>query len=176
MPTACSPKQIDQPLHLGITEAGGLRGGTVKSAIGLGMLLYEGIGDTIRISLAADPVEEVKVGFDILKSLKLRSNGINFVACPSCSRQNFDVIGTMNELERRLEDVRTPMDVAVIGCIVNGPGRGAGGRCRPDRRHTEQPDLRGRRAGPQGQQRELSSIISSRSSASALRASSRTRA
>lgn len=115
-------KQIEQPLHLGITEAGALRGGTVKSAIGLGMLLYEGIGDTIRISLAADPVEEVKVGFEILKSLKLRSNGINFVACPSCSRQNFDVIGTMNELERRLEDVRTPMDVAVIGCIVNGPG------------------------------------------------------
>lgn len=115
-------KEIEQPLHLGITEAGGFRGGTVKSAIGLGMLLYEGIGDTIRISLAADPVQEIKVGFDILKSLKLRSNGINFVACPSCSRQNFDVIGTMNELERRLEDVRTPMDVAVIGCIVNGPG------------------------------------------------------
>lgn len=115
-------KEIDQPLHLGITEAGGLRGGTVKSSIGLGMLLYEGIGDTIRISLAADPVQEVKVGFDILKSLKLRSNGINFVACPSCSRQNFDVIGTMNELEQRLDDIRTPMDVAVIGCIVNGPG------------------------------------------------------
>jgi (E)-4-hydroxy-3-methylbut-2-enyl-diphosphate synthase len=115
-------KQIDQPLHLGITEAGGLRGGTVKSAIGLGMLLYDGIGDTIRISLAADPVQEVKVGFDILNSLKLRSNGINFIACPSCSRQNFDVIGTMNELENRLEDIRTPMDVAVIGCIVNGPG------------------------------------------------------
>jgi len=115
-------RQIEQPLHLGITEAGALRGGTVKSAIGLGMLLYEGIGDTIRISLAADPVEEVKVGFEILKSLKLRSNGINFVACPSCSRQNFDVIGTMNELERRLDDIRTPMDVAVIGCIVNGPG------------------------------------------------------
>ncbi|WP_439106426.1 flavodoxin-dependent (E)-4-hydroxy-3-methylbut-2-enyl-diphosphate synthase [Congregibacter sp.] len=115
-------KEIDQPLHLGITEAGGFRGGTVKSSIGLGMLLYEGIGDTIRISLAADPVQEVKVGFDILKSLKLRSNGINFVACPSCSRQNFDVIGTMNELEQRLDDIRTPMDVAVIGCIVNGPG------------------------------------------------------
>ena len=114
--------QIEQPLHLGITEAGGLRGGTVKSAVGLGMLLMEGIGDTMRVSLAADPVEEVKVGFEILKSLKLRTNGINFVACPSCSRQNFDVIGTMNELERRLEDVRTPMDVAVIGCIVNGPG------------------------------------------------------
>ena len=115
-------QQIEQPLHLGITEAGALRGGTVKSAVGLGMLLMEGIGDTIRVSLAADPVEEVKVGFEILKSLKLRTNGINFVACPSCSRQNFDVIGTMNELERRLEDIRTPMDVAVIGCIVNGPG------------------------------------------------------
>ncbi|MEP5567616.1 MAG: flavodoxin-dependent (E)-4-hydroxy-3-methylbut-2-enyl-diphosphate synthase, partial [Halioglobus sp.] len=115
-------KEIDQPLHLGITEAGGLRGGTVKSSVGLGMLLMDGIGDTIRISLAADPVEEVKVGFDILKSLKLRSNGINFIACPSCSRQNFDVVGTMNSLEQRLEDIRTPMDVAVIGCIVNGPG------------------------------------------------------
>ena len=114
--------QIEQPLHLGITEAGGLRGGTVKSSVGLGMLLMDGIGDTIRISLAADPVEEVKVGFDILKSLKLRANGINFIACPSCSRQNFDVIGTMNALEQRLEDIRTPMDVAVIGCIVNGPG------------------------------------------------------
>jgi (E)-4-hydroxy-3-methylbut-2-enyl-diphosphate synthase len=115
-------QQIEQPLHLGITEAGGLRGGTVKSAIGIGMLLRDGIGDTLRVSLAADPVEEVKVGFEILKSLKLRSNGINFIACPSCSRQNFDVIGTMNILEQRLEDIRTPMDVAVIGCIVNGPG------------------------------------------------------
>jgi (E)-4-hydroxy-3-methylbut-2-enyl-diphosphate synthase len=115
-------KQIDQPLHLGITEAGGLRGGTVKSAVGIGMLLMEGIGDTLRVSLAADPVEEVKVGFEILKSLKLRTNGINFIACPSCSRQNFDVIATMNTLEQRLEDVRTPMDVAIIGCIVNGPG------------------------------------------------------
>ena len=114
--------QIEQPLHLGITEAGGIRGGTVKSAVGLGMLLTEGIGDTIRVSLAADPVEEIKVGFEILKSLKLRTNGINFIACPSCSRQNFDVISTMNELESRLDDVRTPMDVAVIGCIVNGPG------------------------------------------------------
>ena len=114
--------QIEQPLHLGITEAGGLRAGTVKSAIGLGMLLMEGIGDTIRISLAADPVEEVKVGWDILKSMRLRAKGINFVACPSCSRQNFDVIATMNELERRLEDVREPLDVAVIGCYVNGPG------------------------------------------------------
>ena len=115
-------RQIEQPLHLGITEAGGLRGGTVKSAVGLGMLLMDGIGDTLRVSLAADPVEEVKVGFDILKSLQLRANGINFIACPSCSRQNFDVVGTMNMLEQRLEDIRTPMDVAVIGCIVNGPG------------------------------------------------------
>lgn len=114
--------QIDQPLHLGITEAGGLRSGTVKSAAGLGMLLMQGIGDTIRISLAADPVEEIKVGFDLLKSLKLRSKGINFVACPSCSRQNFDVISTINELERRVEDITTPLDVAIIGCIVNGPG------------------------------------------------------
>lgn len=115
-------QQIEQPLHLGITEAGGLRSGTVKSSVGLGMLLMEGIGDTIRISLAADPVEEIKVGWDMLKSLKLRSKGINFIACPSCSRQNFDVIKTMNELESRLEDIRTPMDVAVIGCVVNGPG------------------------------------------------------
>ncbi len=114
--------RIDQPLHLGITEAGALRGGTVKSAVGLGMLLMDGIGDTIRVSLAADPVEEVKVGYEILKSLKLRSKGINFIACPSCSRQNFDVIGTMNELETRLEDIQTPLDVAVIGCFVNGPG------------------------------------------------------
>lgn len=114
--------QIEQPLHLGITEAGGLRSGTVKSSVGLGMLLMDGIGDTIRISLAADPVEEIKVGWDILKSLKLRNKGINFIACPSCSRQNFDVIKTMNELEARLEDIKTPMDVAVIGCVVNGPG------------------------------------------------------
>ncbi len=114
--------QIDNPLHLGVTEAGGLRSGTVKSAIALGALLMDGIGDTLRISLAADPVEEVKVGFDILKSLGLRTKGINFIACPSCSRQNFDVITTVNALESRLEDVRTPLDVAIIGCIVNGPG------------------------------------------------------
>ncbi|MDO6682557.1 MULTISPECIES: flavodoxin-dependent (E)-4-hydroxy-3-methylbut-2-enyl-diphosphate synthase [unclassified Oceanobacter] len=114
--------QIEQPLHLGITEAGGLRGGTVKSSIGLGLLLWDGIGDTIRVSLAADPVQEVKVGWDMLKSLKVRSRGINFIACPSCSRQNFDVIKTMNDLETRVEDIRTNMDVAVIGCVVNGPG------------------------------------------------------
>ena len=114
--------QIDQPLHLGITEAGGLRSGTVKSAIGMGLLLMEGIGDTIRISLAADPVEEVRVGFDLLKSLHLRNKGINLIACPSCSRQNFDVIRMVNELERRTEDITMPLDVAVIGCVVNGPG------------------------------------------------------
>ena len=114
--------QIEQPLHLGITEAGGLRSGTVKSAVGLGMLLAEGIGDTLRISLAADPVEEIKVGFDILKSLHLRSKGINLIACPSCSRQRFNVIAAVNELEQRLEDITEPMDVAVIGCVVNGPG------------------------------------------------------
>ncbi|WP_027329062.1 flavodoxin-dependent (E)-4-hydroxy-3-methylbut-2-enyl-diphosphate synthase [Marinimicrobium agarilyticum] len=114
--------QIDQPLHLGITEAGGLRSGTVKSSVGLGALLMDGIGDTIRISLAADPVEEVKVAWDLLKSLKLRNKGVNFIACPSCSRQNFDVIKTMNELEQRVEDITVPLDVAVIGCVVNGPG------------------------------------------------------
>ena len=115
-------KQIDQPLHLGITEAGGARAGSVKSAVGLGMLLAEGIGDTLRISLAANPVEEIKVGFDILKSLRIRSRGINFIACPTCSRQEFDVIGTVNALEERLEDIITPMDVSIIGCVVNGPG------------------------------------------------------
>ncbi|AHK18024.1 flavodoxin-dependent (E)-4-hydroxy-3-methylbut-2-enyl-diphosphate synthase [Yersinia similis] len=115
-------KQINNPLHLGITEAGGARSGSVKSAIGLGLLLSEGIGDTLRISLAADPVEEVKVGFDILKSLRIRARGINFIACPTCSRQEFDVIGTVNALEQRLEDLITPMDVSIIGCVVNGPG------------------------------------------------------
>lgn len=115
-------QQIEQPLHLGITEAGGKRSGAVKSSIGLGMLLAEGIGDTLRVSLAADPVEEIKVGFDILKSLRIRSRGINFIACPSCSRQEFDVIATVNELEQRLEDVTVPMDVSIIGCVVNGPG------------------------------------------------------
>ncbi len=115
-------RQIEQPLHLGITEAGGLRSGAVKSAVGLGMLLAEGIGDTIRVSLAADPVEEVRVGFDILKALHIRSKGINLIACPSCSRQEFDVIATVNALEQRIEDIKEPLDVAVIGCCVNGPG------------------------------------------------------
>ena len=115
-------KRIEQPLHLGITEAGGLRSGTVKSAIGLGALLLDGIGDTIRISLAADPAEEARVAWSMLRSLRLRSKGINFIACPSCSRQNFDVISTVNALEARLEDITVPMDVSIIGCIVNGPG------------------------------------------------------
>ncbi len=115
-------QQIDKPLHLGVTEAGVFRSGTVKSAIALGGLLLDGIGDTLRVSLAAEPEDEVRIGFDILKSLNIRSNGINFIACPSCSRQEFDVIRVMNALEARLEDIRTPMDVSVIGCKVNGPG------------------------------------------------------
>ena len=115
-------KEIDQPLHLGITEAGGMRSGSVKSAVALGMLLAEGIGDALRVSLAADPVQEIKVGFDILKSLRIRSRGINFIACPSCSRQEFDVVSTMNQLEERLEDIIEPVSVSVIGCVVNGPG------------------------------------------------------
>ncbi len=115
-------QKIEQPLHLGITEAGGFRSGAVKSSIGLGMLLAQGIGDTIRISLAADPVEEVRVGFDILKSLHLRNKGVNIIACPSCSRQEFDVIKTVNLLEERLDDIMEHLDLAVIGCVVNGPG------------------------------------------------------
>ncbi|CAM4164311.1 flavodoxin-dependent (E)-4-hydroxy-3-methylbut-2-enyl-diphosphate synthase [Psychrobacter arenosus] len=114
--------QIDNPLHLGVTEAGVYRTGTVKSAIALGGLLLDGIGDTMRISLAAEPEEEIKIGFDILKSLNIRANGVNFIACPSCSRQEFDVIRVMNDLEARLEDIREPMNLSVIGCKVNGPG------------------------------------------------------
>ena len=114
--------QIDQPLHLGITEAGSFRGGTVKSALGLGMLLMDGIGDTIRVSLAADPVQEVRVAWDLLKVLGLRSRGVEIVACPSCSRQNFNVIDVVNQLEQRLEDVTETVRLAIIGCYVNGPG------------------------------------------------------
>jgi (E)-4-hydroxy-3-methylbut-2-enyl-diphosphate synthase len=114
--------QIDNPLHLGITEAGSFRQGSVKSAVGLGLLLARGIGDTIRVSLASNPVDEIKVGFDILKSLNLRQKGVNLIACPSCSRQNFDVISVVNELENRFEDITTPIDCAIIGCVVNGPG------------------------------------------------------
>jgi (E)-4-hydroxy-3-methylbut-2-enyl-diphosphate synthase len=112
----------DYPLHLGITEAGALRMGTVKSAIGLGSLLWAGIGDTIRVSLSADPVEEVKAGFDILKALGLRRRGVTVVACPSCARQQFDVIRTVEVLEERLAHITTPLTVSVIGCVVNGPG------------------------------------------------------
>jgi (E)-4-hydroxy-3-methylbut-2-enyl-diphosphate synthase len=112
----------DYPLHIGITEAGGLRMGTVKSSIGLGMLLWGGIGDTLRVSLSADPVEEVKVGFDMLKSLGLRRRGVTVIACPSCARQQFDVIKTVEVLEERLSHITTPMTVSVIGCVVNGPG------------------------------------------------------
>jgi (E)-4-hydroxy-3-methylbut-2-enyl-diphosphate synthase len=112
----------DAPIHLGITEAGGLTSGTIKSAIGLGNLLWMGIGDTIRVSLSADPVEEVKVGFEILKSLGLRHRGVNIISCPSCARQGFDVIKTVEALEQRLEHIRTPMSLSIIGCVVNGPG------------------------------------------------------
>ena len=112
----------DYPLHLGITEAGSARIGSIKSALGIGLLLYEGIGDTLRVSLAADPVEEVKVGFDILKSLNLRSRGVNIIACPSCARQGFDVIETVRILEERLAHIREPITLSVIGCVVNGPG------------------------------------------------------
>ncbi|WP_374375847.1 flavodoxin-dependent (E)-4-hydroxy-3-methylbut-2-enyl-diphosphate synthase [Dongia sp.] len=112
----------DYPLHIGITEAGGLRVGTVKSAIGLGSLLWAGIGDTVRVSLSADPVEEVKVGFDLLKSLNLRHRGVNIISCPSCARQNFDVIKTVEALEKRVSHITTPMSVSIIGCVVNGPG------------------------------------------------------
>ncbi|KAJ54458.1 4-hydroxy-3-methylbut-2-en-1-yl diphosphate synthase [Actibacterium mucosum KCTC 23349] len=112
----------DAPIHLGITEAGGLTSGAIKSAIGLGNLLWMGIGDTIRVSLSADPVEEVKVGFEILKSLGLRHRGVNIISCPSCARQGFDVIKTVETLEKRLEHIKTPMSLSIIGCVVNGPG------------------------------------------------------
>ncbi len=112
----------DKPIHLGITEAGGLTSGTIKSAIGLGNLLWMGIGDTVRVSLSADPVEEVKVGYEILKSLGLRHRGVNIISCPSCARQGFDVIKTVEALEERLEHIKTPMSLSIIGCVVNGPG------------------------------------------------------
>jgi (E)-4-hydroxy-3-methylbut-2-enyl-diphosphate synthase len=112
----------DYPLHLGITEAGGLMTGTVKSSIGMGSLLWAGIGDTIRVSLSADPVEEVRVGYEILKALGLRRRGVSVVSCPSCARQNFEVIKTVEVLEQRLAHITTPMTLSVIGCVVNGPG------------------------------------------------------
>src|SRR5271168_2375555 len=113
---------IDCPLHLGVTEAGPLRAGTIKSSIGMGSLLWAGIGDTIRVSLAADPVEEIKAGFDMLKALGLRHRGVNIIACPSCARQGFNVIKTVEALEERLAHVSTPMSLSIIGCVVNGPG------------------------------------------------------
>jgi (E)-4-hydroxy-3-methylbut-2-enyl-diphosphate synthase len=112
----------DYPLHLGITEAGGLVGGTVKSSVGIGMLLWGGIGDTIRVSLSADPVEEIRVGYEILKSLQLRRRGVTVIACPSCARQQFNVIKTVAALEERLAHITTPITLSVIGCVVNGPG------------------------------------------------------
>jgi (E)-4-hydroxy-3-methylbut-2-enyl-diphosphate synthase len=112
----------DYPLHLGITEAGALRTGTVKSAIGIGSLLWAGIGDTIRVSLSADPVEEVKAGYEILKALGLRRRGVTVIACPSCARQQFDVIKTVERLEERLAHISVPITLSVIGCVVNGPG------------------------------------------------------
>ena len=113
---------LDCPLHIGITEAGGLRAGTVKSAIGLGNLLWAGIGDTIRISLSADPTEEVRVAYEMLKSLGLRRRGVTVISCPSCARQQFDVISTVQEIEERLEHINKPLTVSIIGCVVNGPG------------------------------------------------------
>ncbi|MCY4006884.1 MAG: flavodoxin-dependent (E)-4-hydroxy-3-methylbut-2-enyl-diphosphate synthase [Rhodobacteraceae bacterium] len=115
-------EQTDAPIHLGITEAGSYLPGTVKSALGLGSLLWQGIGDTLRVSLSADPVEEVKVGYEILKALGLRRRGVNIIACPSCARQGFDVISTVATLEERLEHIRMPVSVSIIGCVVNGPG------------------------------------------------------
>ena len=112
----------DAPLHLGITEAGGFVSGTIKSAIGLGNLLWAGIGDTLRVSLSADPVEEVKVGYEILKSLGLRHRGVNIISCPSCARQGFNVIETVAELEKRLAHIHTSLSLSIIGCVVNGPG------------------------------------------------------
>ncbi len=113
---------VDCPLHLGITEAGGQRGGTVKSAIGIGSLIWAGIGDTIRVSLSAEPEEEVRVGYEILKSLGVRTRGVRVVSCPSCARQGFDVIRTVQTLEERLEHINTPMSLSILGCVVNGPG------------------------------------------------------
>jgi len=115
-------EKVDYPLHLGITESGSKFGGTVKSSMGLALMLVDGIGDTIRVSLAAEPEEEIKVGFEILKGLGLRHRGVNLIACPSCARQKFNVIQIVNELEERLAHIQESIDVAVIGCVVNGPG------------------------------------------------------
>ena len=118
-------KAYDYPLHLGITEAGSLTSGSIKSSIGLGVLLMEGIGDTIRVSLSADPVEEVKIGYEILKSLNLRHRGVNIISCPSCARQGFPVIDTVKILEEKLSHIKEPITLSIIGCVVNGPGEAA---------------------------------------------------
>jgi len=118
-------KICNYPLHLGITEAGGLLGGSIRSSIGIGQLLMEGIGDTIRVSLSSDPVDEIKAGFEILKSLGIRSRGVNIISCPSCARQAFPVIETVKELEKKLSHVTTPITLSIIGCVVNGPGEAA---------------------------------------------------
>lgn len=115
----------DAPLHLGVTEAGGVRSGTIKSAIGMGSLLWAGIGDTIRVSLSAEPVEEIRAGYDMLKALGLRTRGVNIIACPSCARQGFDVIRTVEALEARLAHISEPISLSIIGCVVNGPGEAA---------------------------------------------------
>ena len=115
-------KACDYPLHLGITEAGSLIPGSVKSSIGIGMLLMEGIGDTIRVSLSADPIEEIKIGYEILKSLNLRHRGVKIISCPSCARQGFPVIETVNILEKRLSHIKNSITLSIIGCVVNGPG------------------------------------------------------
>ena len=115
----------DYPLHLGVTEAGGLLTGSIKSSIGIGQLLMEGIGDTIRVSLSSDPVDEVKAGYEILKSLGIRSRGVNIISCPSCARQAFPVIETVKELEKKLAHIKTPINLSIIGCVVNGPGEAA---------------------------------------------------
>jgi (E)-4-hydroxy-3-methylbut-2-enyl-diphosphate synthase len=115
----------EYPLHLGVTEAGGLLTGSIKSSIGIGQLLMEGIGDTIRVSLSSDPVDEIKAGFEILKSLGIRSRGVNIISCPSCARQAFPVIETVKELEKRLAHIKQPINLSIIGCVVNGPGEAA---------------------------------------------------
>jgi (E)-4-hydroxy-3-methylbut-2-enyl-diphosphate synthase len=148
-------EQTDAPFHLGITEAGGFVGGTVKSAIGLGNLLWAGLGDTMRVSLSADPVEEVKIGFEILKSLGLRHRGVNIISCPSCARQGFDVIKTVETLEKRLEHIKTPMSLSIIGCVVNGPGEALDDGCGLHRRRRGVGHgLSCRQAEPQDVERE----------------------
>ncbi len=118
-------KVCDYPLHLGVTEAGGLLTGSIKSSIGIGQLLMNGIGDTIRVSLSSDPVDEIKAGYEILKSLSIRSRGVNIISCPSCARQAFPVIDTVKELEKRLSHIKKPITLSIIGCVVNGPGEAA---------------------------------------------------